>query len=139
MNDTLSPTLSGHTPQGLITNQNSVREGAVTSKPSYNGTQVQFPRRSVLFPRPSSVNVWDGAPVPSPAPLSRAPSATPQCFHIQTKGMSTSLTHLFGVRNKTTLIQNHTLSPTLFGHTPQGLAIYLFLTVEGCNPAFTLL
>ena len=39
----------------------------------------------------------------------------------------------------TTLRPNHTLSPTLSGHTPQWLAIYLFLPAEDCRLAFTLL
>ena len=67
-----------------------------------------------------------GSSQQSPAPWLRlALLATPRCFPIQTKGMSTSLTHLFGVHHdrttlthhdRTTLTRNHTLS--LFGHTP---------------------
>ena len=71
--------------------------------------------------------------------LGPAPSATPWRFRIQTKGMSTLLTRLFGVRDRTTLIRNHTLSPTLSGHTPQWLANYSVLTAEGGRSAYNCL
>ncbi len=46
----------------------------------------------------------------------------PRRFPIQTKGMSILLTRLFGAHHdRTTLTCNHTLSPTLSGHTPQWL------------------
>ncbi len=80
----------------------------------------------------SRIHSLTGPSQQSPAPWLRpAPSATSRCFSIHTKGMSTLLTRLVGVHDRTMLIRNHTLSPTLSGHTPQWLAIYLFLTVEG--------
>ncbi len=90
-----------------------------------------------LGPRVRSLT---GSSQQSPTPWLRlAPLATPQRFPIQTKGMSIQLTRLFGLHDRTTLTRNHTLSSTLSGHTPQWLAIYHFLTVEGCRLAFTLL
>ncbi len=69
------------------------------------------------------VRSFTGSSQQSPAPwLTLAPSATPRRFPIQKKGMSTSLTRLFGVhQDRTTLTRNHTLSRTLSGHTPQWL------------------
>ncbi len=88
----------------------------------------------------SRIRSLTGSSQQSPTPWLRlAPSATPRRFPIQTKGMSTLLTRLFGVHDRTTLIRNHMLSPTLSGHTPQWLPNYSVLMVEGCGLAFTLL
>ena len=46
------------------------------------------------------------------------PLSHPRCFPIQTTGMSTSLTCLFGVHDRTTLTRNHTLSLSLCLVTP---------------------
>ncbi len=61
-----------------------------------------------LGPRVHSLT---GSSQQSPAPWLRlAPSATPQRFPIQTKGMSTSLTCLLVALHKVTLRRNHMLS-----------------------------
>ncbi len=66
-----------------------------------------------------------GSSQQSPAPWLRlAHTATPRCFPIQAKGMSTSLTRLLGVHDRTMLTRNHHLSLPLSGHNPQWLANY---------------
>ncbi len=107
----------GPRPTGLLTTGVLVDGGSVP--PQVSTLPSSFVRPSLG----SCVRFPSGPSQQSPAPCLRlALSATPRCFPIQTKGMSTSLTRLFGVHDRTTLTCNHTLSPSLFGHTPRLLA-----------------
>ncbi len=100
--------------------------GSLTARVLRSGRSIPL-RVSTLsssFVRPclgSRVHSLSSSSQQSPVPWLRLTlSATPKCFPIQTKGMSTSLTRLFGVHDRRTLTRSHTLSLSLCLVTPLG-------------------
>ncbi len=94
--------------------------GSLTARVLMDGGSDPHQVSTLLFSLPwdavSSLSLYGPSQL-SPAPQMRlALSATPRCFPIQTKDMSTSLTRLFGVHGQImfttlhTLTRNHTLS-----------------------------